>query len=256
MARNLTPEQYDENIIDPGAGNEQVVTNQRSLSFLEDQNKRLQSFAYIVSHNLRSYAGNLQSVVHLYDHAKPEDQAELFSHISSISHSLSATIEHLDEIVKIQVETNKKKRPVRFEELFNNMLILLNKNIVECNAEIEYDFTKCPEVDYIPAYMESIFQNLLTNSLKYHYPGRQPVIKCYSFKDAEHIYLVFEDNGIGIDMEKYGDEIFGMYKTFHQNIDAKGIGLYITRSQVESLGGTIHIDSTIDVGTKFTIKLI
>jgi len=70
-----------------------------------------------------------------------------------------------------------------------------------------------------------------------------------------HIYMIFEDNGVGIDLERHGDKVFGMYKTFHKNTDAKGIGLFITRSQVESLGGTIKIESTVNVGTKFTLKL-
>ena len=70
-----------------------------------------------------------------------------------------------------------------------------------------------------------------------------------------HIYMIFEDNGIGIDLERHGDKVFGMYKTFHKNADAKGIGLFITRSQVESLGGTIKIESTVNAGTKFTLKL-
>ena len=75
-------------------------------------------------------------------------------------------------------------------------------------------------------------------------------------KDHDHIYMTFEDNGIGIDLERYGDKVFGMYKTFHANPDAKGIGLFITRNQIESLGGTIKIDSTVNVGTKFTIRLV
>jgi len=85
---------------------------------------------------------------------------------------------------------------------------------------------------------------------------RQPVISCRTIKDHNHIYMLFEDNGIGIDLDRYGDKVFGMYKTFHQNPDAKGIGLFITRNQIESLGGTIKIDSTVNVGTKFTIRLV
>jgi signal transduction histidine kinase len=104
--------------------------------------------------------------------------------------------------------------------------------------------------------MESILQNLLTNALKYSHPDRQPHIICHTMKERNHIYLIFEDNGIGIDLERYGDKVFGMYKTFHQNPDAKGIGLFITRNQIEALGGTIKIESTVNIGTKFTIKLV
>ncbi|MGZ3945433.1 MAG: ATP-binding protein, partial [Mucilaginibacter sp.] len=88
------------------------------------------------------------------------------------------------------------------------------------------------------------------------HPDRKPLIKIRSAKIRHHVYLYFEDNGVGIDLERHGDSVFGMYKTFHHNPDAKGIGLFMTRNQIEALGGTIEIDSEVNVGTKFTIKLI
>jgi len=228
-----------------------------SLNLLTDQNRRLQNFAYIVSHNLRSHTGNLQFMVKLHEETDNSDERdEIFLHIKSISESLNNTIEHLNEIVKIQTEITNERTVIEFEPVFKNIMRALKSNIEALNATIEYDFTQCPQISYIPAYMESILQNLLTNSLKYSDPERKPVIKCHTLKQRNHIYLIFEDNGIGIDMERYGDKVFGMYKTFHQNPDAKGIGLFITRNQIEALGGTIKIDSTVNIGTKFTIRLL
>jgi signal transduction histidine kinase len=232
------------------------ITSQGSLSLANDQNKRLQNFAYIVSHNLRSHTGNLQFMVNLYNQPDSKNEREeIFEHIKSISKSLNSTVEHLEEVVKIQAEISKDRKVIAFEPVFKEIMGALANNINEANAKVEYDFTKAPEIDYIPAYMESILQNLLTNSLKYRHPDRQPLIKCYTADRNKHIYLVFEDNGMGIDLSRHGDEVFGMYKTFHDNADAKGIGLFITRNQVESLGGSIKIESTVDVGTKFTIRL-
>ena len=230
---------------------------QSSINLLNDQNRRLQNFAYIVSHNLRSHTGNLQFMVNLHQDSESEDdRSEVFSHIKSISNSLSTTIDHLNEIVKIQTEVDQDKKTISFEESFKNVTSALQSNIESTDAKIEYDFSKCPVIDYIPAYLESIFQNLLTNSLKYRHMERQLLVNCRTIKDYEHIYMIFEDNGIGIDMDRYGDKVFGMYKTFHQNSDAKGIGLFITRNQVEALGGSIKVDSTVNVGTKFTIRLV
>ena len=230
---------------------------QSSINLLNDQNRRLQNFAYIVSHNLRSHTGNLQFMVNLHQDSESEDdRTEVFSHIRSISNSLSTTIDHLNEIVKIQTEVDQDKKTISFEESFKNVISALQSNIEATDAKIEYDFSKCPVIDYIPAYLESIFQNLLTNSMKYRHMERQLLVNCRTIKDYEHIYMIFEDNGIGIDMDRYGDKVFGMYKTFHQNSDAKGIGLFITRNQVEALGGSIKVDSTVNVGTKFTIRLV
>lgn len=229
---------------------------EQSINLLTDQNRRLQNFAYIVSHNLRSHTGNLQFMVNLFEQTETtEEREEIFSHIKTISDSLDLTIEHINEIVKIQTEITKERKMVELEPMFKNICSALKNNIEAINARIEGDFTQCREISYIPAYMESILQNLLTNSLKYSHPERQPVIKCYTLTEGNHIYLIFEDNGLGIDLDRYGDKIFGMYKTFHQNTDAKGIGLFITRNQIEALGGSIKVDSKVNVGTKFTIRL-
>jgi len=230
---------------------------EQSINLLTDQNRRLQNFAYIVSHNLRSHTGNLQFMVNLFEQTETtEEREEIFSHIKTISDSLDLTIEHINEIVKIQTEITKERKMVELEPMFKNICSALKNNIETINAHVEGDFTQCREISYIPAYMESILQNLLTNSLKYSHPDRQPVIKCYTLTEGKHIYLIFEDNGLGIDLDRYGDKIFGMYKTFHQNTDAKGIGLFITRNQIEALGGSIKVDSTVNVGTKFTIRLV
>jgi len=232
------------------------LTTQSSLSLSYDQNKRLQNFAYMVSHNLRSHTGNLDFMVNLYTQTdSAEEKLEVFEHIKAISSSLNTTVKHLEEIVQIQAEINDDKTVIKFETIFTQVMGALQSNITDADAQIEFDFSKSPEINYIPAYLESIFQNLLTNSLKYRQKNHAPLIKCYTFQMNGHIYMIFEDNGIGIDLERYGDKVFGMYKTFHKNTDAKGIGLFITRSQVESLGGTIKIESTVNVGTKFTLKL-
>ena len=231
-------------------------SQQEKIDVLQDQNSRLQNFAFMVAHNLRSYTNNLNAVVTLHGQAQTEqEREETFQHIRSLSDSLGKTIEQMNELVKIQTETAKEKKTVYFESIFNQTVSALKFDIEQTQAKIEYDFSKCPFVSYIPAYIESIFQNLLTNALKYRSPERNPVIYCYTFEDNAEIYLVFKDNGAGIDLERYGDRVFGMYETFHENTDAKGIGLYITRNQVESLGGSIEIESKVNVGTTFTIKL-
>ncbi|HEK20726.1 MULTISPECIES: PAS domain-containing sensor histidine kinase [unclassified Mucilaginibacter] len=233
------------------------ITMQSSINLLDDQNKRLQNFAYIVSHNLRSHAGNLKFMVDLFEETPAEhERAEIFSHIKTISQSLSATMSHLDEIVKMQAEISNGTKLLELADIFTNVISALQADIKMSGAQINTNFSNAPTVNYIPAYLESIFQNLLTNAIKYRHPERTPVINITTYKAGNEVFMAFEDNGMGIDLERYGNQLFGMYKTFHTNPDAKGIGLFMTRNQVEALGGYITVESAVNIGTKFTIKLV
>lgn len=100
--------------------------------------------------------------------------------------------------------------------------------------------------------MESILLNFISNAIKYSRPNIEPVITISFHKNNE---LIIEDNGLGIDLEIHGNNLFGMYKTFHPNKDSRGIGLFITKNQVEAMGGTIAVKSKVNVGTTFTIIL-
>jgi signal transduction histidine kinase len=102
--------------------------------------------------------------------------------------------------------------------------------------------------------LESIFLNLITNAIKYKQLGRKPVIFIQTYQQNDQSFMEVSDNGMGIDLEQYGEKMFGMYKTFHRNPDAKGIGLFITKNQVETMGGSISVTSTVNIGTTFKIK--
>jgi signal transduction histidine kinase len=106
----------------------------------------------------------------------------------------------------------------------------------------------------IPAYLESIFLNLCSNSLKYAAPNRSPEIEITLLTKGDITKVMFKDNGRGIDMEKHGSQIFGMHKTFHKNKDANGVGLYITKNQIEAMGGAITLESEVNVGTTFYLE--
>ncbi|RCH56714.1 hypothetical protein DJ568_02335 [Mucilaginibacter hurinus] len=229
---------------------------QTNLDVLTEQNKRLQNFAYIISHNLRSHSGNLQTMIKMYDETDGEEtKTEILDQIKNVTESLTKTIEHVNEIVKIQTDKPKDIREIDFLSVFKNIFSALRNNISAVNAHIEYDFSRAPGVKYLPAYLESIFQNMITNAIKYRHPDRAPHIRCFTYTMGGQVYLVFEDNGIGIDLDRHGDQVFGLYKTFHQNSDSRGVGLFITRNQIEALGGSIEIESTVNVGTRFVIRL-
>ncbi len=228
---------------------------QKSIDIIASQNSRLFNFAHIVSHNLRSHTSNLSLLVQLIDDIDdPKEKVELIKEIKEISLSLNTTIEHLNEIVAIHTNTGQEKKQVKFKEALKLVTNGIGRMISLSNATIKADFKELETIDYIPAYLESILLNLITNAIKYKHPDRDPVIEIKTYVKNETAYLEISDNGRGIDMKLFKDKIFGMYKTFHYNTDAVGIGLFLTKNQVESLNGTINVESEVEKGTTFIIE--
>lgn len=228
---------------------------QNSLDIIATQNSRLFNFAHIVSHNLRSHSSNLSLIVELLNEAKADkDKLELLANVNDISYNLDTAISQLNKVVSTQKLLKKDKIKIKFEDALEVVLASISSLINRENAKIIAEFQGLKEIKYIPEYLQSILLNLITNAIRYRQPGRKPVIYIQSYISNDQEYLEVSDNGMGIDLDQHGDKMFGMYKTFHQNPDAKGIGLFITKNQVEALGGTISVTSTVDVGTTFKIK--
>lgn len=225
------------------------------IPILTDQNNRLINFAHIVSHNLRSHSGNISMLLETYKSMKDEqERLGIIEMLDKTSQNLTETLSYLNEVVSIQSSTNQQKEICNFHSYLNKTLEVLEGEIRLCKAVISFDFSDISEVEYIPAYMESLFLNMLTNALKYKHPERNPEIKIKSGMDSNSIWIRFQDNGSGIDLQRHGNKIFGMYKTFHRNKDSRGIGLFITKNQLESTGGEISVESQVGIGTCFCIN--
>ena len=141
------------------------------------------------------------------------------------------------------------------QSIYDKVIQNLSVDIRKAGAEIVHDFSEAPEVTSPKSYIESILQNLISNAIKYRDPSRKPVVRVRSHKQQGRTCIVVADNGLGIDMEKHGSDLFGLYKTFHNNRNSKGVGLYITRAQVVSLGGRIEVSSKPGQGSTFTVCL-
>ena len=115
------------------------------------------------------------------------------------------------------------------------------------------NITQEATINFNPAYLESVLQNLCTNAIKYANPDKHLTIEFDFFTENEKKVLTIKDNGLGIDLKKYGHLIFGMYKTFHKHEEANGIGLYITKNQIESMNGRVSVESQVGKGTTFKI---
>jgi len=229
---------------------------EKSLQVISQQNGRLLNFAHIVSHNLRSHSSNFQLTLDLLNTIESkEEELELMESLRVISNNLNTTIHHLNEVVTIQSKATDSKKEIELDKVLQHVKGSIQRDIHEADATIYSDFSEVPIVTYIPAYLESIFFNLLTNAIKYRHPDRPAVIDVFTTEEDMDTYLIFKDNGRGIDLDVYGERVFNMYQTFHNIQGSVGIGLFITKNQIESQNGTIEIESKVDLGTTFKIKL-
>lgn len=226
----------------------------KALEIVEEQNGRLLNFAHIVSHNLRSHSGNIEMLLDLMDEEEDKETLEETNlHLRSTSNALSQTIEHLKDLVEIQTELIQKREPLNLNAFLGKTLGVLGKEIYKNKVIIQNKISNEESVIFNPAYLESILLNLTSNAIKYSHPERVPVI-CYSFttKNSKKV-LKIKDNGLGINLNLHGEKLFGMYKTFHKNMDSRGIGLFITKNQIEAMGGNIKVKSKVGKGTTFKI---
>ena len=222
---------------------------------LTQNNKDLKQFSYITSHNLRAPLSNLTGLLNLMNEYPVENPElrEIINGFSTSTNLLNETINDLVKVVIIKDNPSIDKEEVLikdvFESVFNQLsyLISLHKPILKIELE------KVSILNINKAYLESILLNLFTNAIKYRSPKRILRIFVSSKEINNMIVLTFKDNGIGIDLERNRDKIFGLYQRFHNYSDSKGLGLYLVKSQVESMGGTITVESEVDKGTTFTI---
>ena len=219
------------------------------------QNKKLINFAHIVSHNLRSHTANFSMLLDFLINEKDEEEkARIMGMLTHASENLMDTLENLNEVVDISTNVNLEKKPLGLNEQITkveqSLAAFLHKNNTKITNHIPEDLI----VKGVPAYMESIVLNLMTNAVKYKHPDRDPsiILSARILEDQTTIFSV-QDNGLGIDLNKYGKKLFGMYKTFHNNTDARGIGLYLVKNQIEAMGGNIVATSEVNKGSTFSV---
>ena len=228
-----------------------------SFDLVTEQNKRLLNFSYIISHNLRSHTSNIESIISLLETAEHEEEKEqLVQLLKTTSDSLNETMYHLNEVINIRANIDLVSEPLDLEKYIISARSVLCEQIASNKVTISTEIPTGTIINYNPAYLESILYNIISNSIRYKHPSRKPVIKINLVEENDVKILEITDNGIGIDLARNGDKIFGMYKTFSNNADSRGIGLFITKNQIDAMGGNITVESEPNKGTTFKIYIL
>lgn len=224
---------------------------------LSAQNTQLLDFCNIVSHNLRGPLINMSMLVEFIEESTDvEEQRLLVSKLNPVIESLNTTFNELVESIQIKQDLEIRSEKIKLKECLQRTLDGLEMEVEKSKAIITIDFADGAVIRYPPKYLGSIFHNLISNALKYHSPKRQLTIDIKAEKVNDRVILTVKDNGLGIDLIKHHDNVFKIGKVFHKHPNAKGLGLYMTKTQVDAMGGTMWVESTPDHGATFFVVFI
>lgn len=227
----------------------------RVTNDLVQRNKDLEQFTYIVSHNMRAPVANIIGLSHLLNILDLDDSEceEIKLALHTAITALDNTIIDLNHILEVSSKGHERSEQVSFRALIADITLSLNHLIESERAVISYHFNEIEEIAGIKSYLYSIFYNLILNGIKYRRPGVDPVITVSGYKTGTGISIRFQDNGKGIE-EKNIKNLFGLYKRFDTHVEGKGMGLFMVKMQVESMGGIISVESEPEKGSAFVIE--
>lgn len=222
---------------------------------LVKHNNELLQFSFTVSHNLRGPVARMLGLMNLINVSTDQDErAYLINLLQKSTIELDVILKDLNLIIDSRNNLYKVREKIYFEEEWRKCLYLLNEYLKPTYL-IEADFSEAPIVFSVRAMLQNILYNLVSNAIKYRSMERDLHVKVKSFREGKAVVIEIQDNGLGIDLANHNDNIFKLYKRFHIHVTGKGLGLYLVKTQLDVLGGSITLKSQLNVGTTFTITL-
>jgi len=235
--------------------NENLQKHAKELSI---SNAELEQFAYVASHDLqeplRMVTSFLTQLEKKYSTAI-DDKGRQYIHFAvDGAKRMRQIILDLLEFSRVG-RTEDDLEEVNINKLVNEIITLYRRQIEEINASIVYE--NLPTLQTYKTPIRQVFQNLVSNSLKYHSKNEAPVIKITCNETKMHFEFSVKDNGIGIDPD-YFDKIFIIFQRLHNKDEysGTGMGLAIAKKIIENLGGKIWVQSVEGKGSTFHFTLL
>jgi len=231
----------------------ETKNSQLDLATLDLKNKieQLEEFNRIVAHNLRGPVGNILQLSDMLEEDKAS--ADLYvSMLKEASTGLDSTLRELIKILEIKLNKNIDFQRCFFDEIIFKVQSMLNVQMQ--NEKVDFSIKlEVPFIEYPLIYIESILYNLITNAITYKRTHVKCLVKVSTYLENDRVVLEVADNGLGIDLQRYGHQIFKLNKVFHKGYESKGLGLFILKNQIETLGGTISVQSEPEQGSTFKV---
>ncbi len=234
---------------------EKTMELQKANQELIKQNDELLQFSYSVSHNLRGPVARMIGLTNIYRLSKDTSEHDIMmDYVHKASQDLDSILRDLSKLLDVRNDLHNLKEWVDLEDEWKKSCSLL-EGVIQDDFQITYDFASAPKIFTIKAFIQSLFYNLLSNAIKYRSDSRTLVITASLQLHENDCYIEVTDNGLGIDVEKHKDSLFKLFKRFHTHVEGRGLGLYLIKSQIESLNGSLLVNSVIDHKTTFTAMI-
>lgn len=231
---------------------------QNTLTSLKIRNEDLEKFSYIVAHNLKGPVSSLKGLFPLYDFddLTNENNKTVMEYTKRSINILDEVIKDLNMVFEFKNINNHNFELVNLEVELKKTFGLLEQEIETSKAQINYNFSSLTEFISYPSYIQNIFYNLISNAIKHSKKELEPVIEINSFINNNNVIITISDNGIGMNLKEIKiKNLFDMYQRYNFETEGKGIGLFLVKSQIDILNGSISIESELDKGTIMTIEL-
>jgi PAS domain S-box-containing protein len=226
---------------------------------LYEHNRDLQQFTYMLSHNLRAPLANALGLSQLLTRVGKDSPVfdtslghlrQSLEQVDGVLHDLSLVLSLRDQQHQQTPET------VVLAEVVEQALQHWAPALAACGGHVTLDVAEGLLVRGTRAYVYSLFDNLLSNALKYRAPERPLHITIAGVAGAHGgASISFADNGSGFDQAKAGAKLFQLYQRFHGGHQGRGLGLFLVKTHVEAMGGSIEVNSQVGVGTCFLMQL-
>lgn len=220
------------------------------------QNNELQQFSFTISHKLRSPVVTLKGLLNLVNKKRfDESNHEVFNYIEHTLNSMEFMFSDLNDVISLREDLYQQKEYIQLNEEIDTLRNQFYADLMKLNIKLVFDFGSVKKIYSNRQKFTSILYNLISNSIKYRSNERDPKIEIVFGQNNDYYIISVMDNGLGIDLKKHGSKVFQLFQRFHPHIDGKGLGLYLVKSQSESLGGHVTIDSKLDKFTNIQVFL-
>jgi PAS domain S-box-containing protein len=224
---------------------------------LQVANKELEAFTYSISHDLRAPIRHINGFTKiLLEQFRSSLPAEALGHLQLIDHAAARMGQMVDEMLKL-ARLGRQALTVKVTGLSSLVEDVINLLTLETEGrQVEWRIGQLPFVECDPILMPQVFQNLISNALKYSRPRSPAVIEIgQTEKEGEKVIFV-KDNGVGFDM-KYSDKLFGVFQRLHlaEEFEGNGIGLATVERIIKKHGGRVWVEAELDRGATFFFTL-